>query len=304
VLKAGCFGCLGVTVVAAVVAAVLVGFAWRQAEHEDIAERELRRPLGLAQGSDEDEAESAPLEFDAAEPAGTVVLDLRQTTLEIRAGDAGEPARVSARFDANCYQLTERYDEDGPTGAWTYEVEFRRTSASGVITTLKEVLSGSRPHIAIRLPPDVPFALDLRVMQGGGEIDLGGLWLDSAEIDFIQGGGWIGFSDPLVEPIERLDVSFVQGGGEIENVGNASPRQLVISFAMGGGDVDLRGPWRRDAEMDIDVKMGGASVWLPRDVDVRGIAHRALSPPQDDEVPRPVLTVNVSSRFGEVEFLD
>jgi hypothetical protein len=304
VLKVGCTGCLGLTVATAIIAAVLVVIAWRQAEHEDIAERELRRPLGLANGTGEDAAESAPLELTADEPAGTVVLDLRQTTLEIRAGVAGEPARVRARFDANCYQLAERYDEDGRSGAWTYEIEFRRTSASGLITALKEVLSGSRPHIAVRLPPDVPIALDLRVKQGGGEIDLGGLWLDSAEINFIQGGGWIGFSDPLVEPIDRLDISFVQGGGEIEGVGNASPRQLGISFAMGGGDVDLRGPWLRDAEMDIDVKMGGASVWLPRHVDVRGIDQRALSPPQEDEVPRPVLTVNVSSRFGEVEFLD
>jgi len=303
-LKAGCLGCLGLAVVAAVIMAVLTGIAWRQAKHENIAERELSRTLGSAAGAEQDDLESAPPELDAEGAAGTVILDLSQTTFEIRPGIAGEPVRVSATYDTNSYALSERYGEAAGGGAWTYEVGFHRTSTSFLVAFLKELFSGSRPHVVIQLPPDLPFDLDLQAAQGGGEVELGGLWLTNADIVFRQGGGSVKFSEPLLQPIEHLSIDFAQGGGDIGRLGNASPRRLEISIAMGGGDVDLRGAWQRDAEIAVDVKMGGVSVRLPRNVAVRGIDRGGLRPPQSDEVPRPVLSFSSSSRFGEVEFLD
>lgn len=304
VVKLGCFGCLAVAVMAAVAAAVLTGIAWRQAETEDIEERDLSRAVGVEPAEEGLGSEDVPLELGAEEPAGRVVLDLRHTTFEIGPGAAGEPVRVRATYDTNTYELSERFQVDEATGSWTYEVGFRRTSASFLVAVIKQLFSGSRPRVAVSLPPDVPYDLELHSAQGGGEVELGGLWLTSAEIDFQQGGGWVGFSEPLLEPVESLALRFTQGGGEIEGVGNASPRELNVSFAMGGGDVDLRGAWQRDADVTIGLKMGGASVWLPDNAEVRGIDRSGLRAPRAGEVPQPVLTVSTSSRFGEVEYLD
>jgi hypothetical protein len=283
---------------------VLIGIAWRQAKHENIAERELSRALGSAAATGQGEPETAPLELDAERPAGTVVLDLAQTTFEVRPGAAGEPVRVNATFDRNSYELSEHFDEAVEGGPWSYEVGFRRTSTSSLVTVLKELFSGSRPHVVVHLPPDVPFDLQLRSAQGGGDVELGGLWLTSADLRFVQGGGSVEFSEPLLQPIEHLGLDFAQGGGDIGSLGNASPRRLDVSFAMGGGDVDLRGAWQRDAEVSIAVKMGGASVRLPRNAEVRGIDRGALRSPTTDEVSRPVLTLSTSRRFGEVELVD
>jgi hypothetical protein len=172
------------------------------------------------------------------------------------------------------------------------------------MAALTRLFSGAKPRIVVYLPPDVPFDFDLSVSQGGGEMELGGLWLTNIDMDFMQGGGEVSFSDPLRYPAESIRIEFSMGGGEFNKLGNASPRRLDIEIGMGGGDIDLRGEWTRDAKITIDQSMGGASVRLPRNVEIRGLDRPSLETPSDDEVPRPVLTFEVSSRMGGLDIVD
>jgi len=302
----GCIGCLGVTALLIVVSALSFGIAWFQAQDMEVSEQELTRTLPAPEVEEEPEAAGeVSIDLSDVPPEGTVQLELNQTEFEIRPGAAGEPMRVDARFDSSHYSLTEEFDEGDDEQGWTSRIAFRRSSRPGLIASLKELISGSRPRVVVVLPRDVPFDLDLSVLQGGGEVELGGLWLTNVDIEFDQGGGHVEFSEPLRAPAEHVRIGFSMGGGDVEGLGNASPRRLEIELSMGGGDIDLGGAWSRDAQITIDQRMGGASVRLPRGVDIRGLDRPGgLDSPGLDEVPRPVLTFSVSSGFGELEFLD
>jgi hypothetical protein len=72
----GCVGCLGLAVLACVTAALVTAIAWRQAEHENIEERNVTRTLGTESLEESFGSDEAPLELDVERPAGSVILDL------------------------------------------------------------------------------------------------------------------------------------------------------------------------------------------------------------------------------------
>lgn len=300
----GCLGCFAALMFLAVVSATIVGIAWNQVRREDVQHEELTKILTApASVGSEDQPIQVPSEFVINEPAGRIVLDLRDTVFEIRPAPPGDPFRVEARFDANHYGLSEKFDEGTPDKGWTYEVDFRRTSGSYALTALRELLGGARPKVTISLPRDLPYDLEMDVMQGGADVELGGLWLMNADIRFLQGGGAVQFSGPLRDPADSVTIQFTQGGGAVEGIAFASPRKLDVTFSMGGGSLDLRGPWRRDAEIVIDQSMGGVSVQLPRDVALRGIGRYDTEERAEGTQALPVLRFSTSSHFGELEFL-
>jgi hypothetical protein len=143
--------------------------------------------------------------------------------------------------------------------------------------------------------------LDLRFSQGGGRVDLGGLWLTETKVSFAQGGGELEFSEPLRVPTNTLSIDASMGGGSFERIGNASPRTLRVATSMGGADLDLSGHWQRDCEVSIESRMGGVGVHLPDDVTVRGVpGHEAA--PGDDEAAVPTLDISYSASQGEIKF--
>jgi len=303
VFKFGCLGCLGLLILMLVLFGLIFGFAWSSVQNQEVEKQELRQiltaqePIGIEDGPAE-----VPTEFVAPqEPAGRVVLDLRNTVFTIRPAQPGDPLEVKAEFDVNDYELSQSFEE-GDEG-WVYEVGFRRTSDSYLMSVLKEMLGGSKPKVKVYLPLDVPYDLELDVLQGGAEIELGGLWLTNADISFLQGGGAVEISDPLHAPIEYLGIDFTQGGGAVEGVANASPRILEAGFSMGGGYLDLSGAWQRDAEIDISQSMGGVSVQLPLDVIIRGLGRHDTKLDGEDESELPVLRFSTSSNMGELEFM-
>jgi hypothetical protein len=287
-----------------IIAGVIFGVAWNQVRNEDIQKTELTKVFTVFDAPViEDAPLEVPTEFVVSKPAGRVVLDLRQAVFEIRPAAPGEPFTVDARFDVNSYDLSESFEEGSAEEGWVYEVSFERTSDSYALTALKELLGGSKPKVKIYLPSGVPFDLEAEFMQGGAEVELGGLWLTSVDLRFMQGGGAVEFGKPLQEPADSVAIEFTQGGGAVEGIGNASPAELDVSFSMGDGYIDLRGPWQRDADITIDQSMGGVSLQLPRNVVLRGIGRFDTEEPAEAGEEVPVLRFSTSSHFGELEYL-
>jgi hypothetical protein len=295
---------LAVVLLLIIVLAVVFGVVWNQVRKEEIESQELTQVLAEPEliGT-EDEPLEVPAEFVASAPAGTIILDLRHARFDVVPAAPGEPLRVHAKFDTNHYGLSESFNQ-GPEGeGWIYEVEFRRTSGSYALTTLKELLGGTRPRVTIHLPKDVPYDLELDIVQGGAEVELGGLWLANADIRFLQGGGELRISEPLPIPAESVSIDFSQAGGAVFGIANASPAIVDVTFSMGGGYLDLRGPWLGDAEIMIDQSMGGVSVHLPKNAVLRGIGRFDTEEPAQAGEEVPVLRFSTSSHFGELEFL-
>ena len=112
IFKFGCLGCLAFLLLMIAITAIVFGIAWNQVQKEEVETTELTQLLTVPETvSGEDGPLEVPSEFVVEEPAGRVVLDLRNTVFEIRPAQPGEPLKVAAKFDINSYGLTESFDE-------------------------------------------------------------------------------------------------------------------------------------------------------------------------------------------------
>jgi hypothetical protein len=211
---------------------------------------------------------------------------------------------MEATYDTEVY-LVEDYFDSFPDSSWVYGVRSKRT-ISGLHALFRQIMAGGKsPKIHIYLPADVPLELQFQVQEGGCEVELGGLWITTADFRFKKGGFALEIEDPLYEPMERMTIRGHMGGFEAEGLGNASPRVLEVTCRMGGADLDLRGAWRGDSDIRMDVAMGGMGVRVPRDVQIQGVESvEDRLQPDNEEMPLPVLRFTVKQKMGEIEIYD
>ena len=300
-LKYGCFGCLGLVGLVVLLVAGAFGVALLQVRSEQVEEHILTPAVPLAAVAPETEAGEPGTLLPPQEGEGKVVLDLSHAEFDVVPGRPGEPLRVEATYDKKSYVLEETLEtlEGLP---WTYSVRFRRTAGSGLLNALKQLLGGTQPEVRVVLPVDVPLHLEARTGQGGVRMDIGGLWLKTADLDFSQGGFELRVSEPLRVPLERLTINGSMGGFAVSHLGNASPRRLEVDFSMGGMMLDLRGRWVNDSDISITTSMSGGVVRLPRDVVIEGLDGTPLEASPTDELRPPILRFSTSTSMGELEF--
>ena len=311
-LKYGCFGCLGLVGLVILIAMGLAGVALVQVRSEQVADRVLTPDLPVtavaptADGTEPVEAPGSDLPPAAGAPAvlegvGTVVLELSEAEFEVVPGKPGERLHVEATYDANSYVLEETL-ETGEGPSWTYGVNFRRARGSGLLAALKELLGGTKPKVRVVLPVDLPLTLEARTSRGAMWMELGGLWLQTADLEFSQGGFELQVSEPLHGPMERFTINGSMGGFTASRLGNASPRRLEVDFGMGGMVLDLRGRWVADSDISITTSMGGSIVRLPKDVIIEGLDVDGPRGQPTDELRPPILRFSTSSSMGNLEF--
>ncbi len=287
-LSCGCCGCLAIVVLILLIVGGLLGLARMQVKGQAVAEQTLEPPEVVQPG-----------EPTSAKP-GRVALRLKSAEFYVKPAAPGESLHLEARYDKSNYELTERF-EDGAE-RWTYEIDFAG-KRSWLLQILGNLLGGEQSRVEVFLPLDVPLELELELAQGGCEMELGGLWITSADIAFSQGGFAMGIDEPLRAPMDSLSIRGSMGGFAASRLGHASPRRLEVDYRMGGMDLDLRGEWRVDSEITLRMSQGGGNVRLPKNVRIVGLDEGRVGPPAVvEEVPRPTLTFTVSSTQGELEF--
>ena len=298
--RCACFGCLGIIVVIIVTLLVLLMVARMKVRSEELEEPVLTPDIpALEQPLDQEGAEGEQI---AVAGKGQVILDLKRGAFFIEPAAPGEPLRLEARYDRKSCDLQESLEEHSEHG-WTYRVSFSCSEYS-FTTMLKQLLGGTQPEVRIYLPADRPMALDLDVSQGGSIVELGGLWLTTAELDTEMGGIELNIEQPLKEPMKEMKINFTMGGGELRYIGNASPARLDVDFSMGGMELDLRGLWLQDSDISIDGRMGGGAVIVPNDVLVMGVDAGRLTAGEAAEIKPPTLRITSSIDQGELEFVD
>ena len=281
-LKYGCFGCLGVIAAVALLVGTLAAVAALKVRSEEVEDRALTQELPAPDADDVDVASG-----------GRVILELEGGEFHVEPGRPGDPLRIDATYDRGSHELLESFEPDTGDG-WTYRVGFHQ-SVSGAMSLLKGMFGGTNPKLVILLPTDVPMDLEVRQSGGALQMELGGLWLKSAELRISKAGGQIAVSEPVRVPLERLVIDAAMTGVQFESLGNASPRKLDVELSMGGFDLDLTGEWLTDAQVSIDSRMSGTAVRLPRGVRIEGLDTGRIGPIEEPEQPLPTLTFTVTT---------
>lgn len=288
--KTGCFGCLGALLILLLILGVTALLAWNDAKESDPRDEVL-----------------APLNSDDADllagRPGRILLDMSQGDFRIYPAKAGESLQVKAEYDGRLYELHQEFITL-PDTTWEFNLDFRSTE-SGMRAALQAIFTqGPSALIHVYLPPDVPVDLVVKVSKGGAIVDLGGLWLTSADLHFNQGGVELDFSEPLKKPMASLRIKCSMGGGTFENLGNASPAALSIASAMGGAEVDFNGNWLNDCNATIQAKMGGMAIIIPEGLKVltETIEVESLAP-ANSEISEPIIRLNTKVKWGEIEIV-
>jgi hypothetical protein len=312
-LRYGCGGCLVFLLLGAVASAVMLGIVFVGGGSGEVEERTLAPdvpvppvPAGEVSAGEvsagESLGEEAPLPPSGPAGVGRVILDVQQAEFFVEPGPPGESLRVQARYDREACELREELDPAGEPG-WVYRVRFYCERRS-LLQNMRSWFGEKKEKVRVFLPPDQPLALEIRGSQGGTILELGGLWLTSLEVDFQMGGLVMAVGSPLREPLESMSLSGSMGGLVANSLGNASPRRLEVDYRMGGMELDLRGQWVTDADIEIDLRMGGGNVTLPEGVRIEGVpsAPSALVPAA--EIPPPTLRFTTNAVQGNLEFSD
>ncbi|MCP3960311.1 MAG: hypothetical protein GY719_20910 [bacterium] len=244
---------------------------------------------------------------DQEAPVGRVVLDLRMGEFVIRPGPAGEPIRVEADYDAGTFELREEF-QSSEDGGWVYEVGFGARRG-----WLDLIFSGAGENVNNEVEIIIPrgHRIDLvgEVGMGEFEADLSGLWLRKVDLELGTGDHFVEFRDPLPFPMETFRADSSMGSVEIRGLGEASPVAVEVAHSMGELFLDLKGHWRDDATVEVELGIGSCRVWLPEDARID--YERTSSAFQDTPVERPrardlpddapTLTLDLRTTIGELD---
>jgi hypothetical protein len=310
-LKYGCLGIALLFLLGIAWSGLVVFSAWRGSRSEQVERHVLELPLSgdgrRAEASPEVDAgadtavAAAPSSSRPVPPAGRVILELTVGEFTVEPGLPGEPVSVEGEFDTRAYALQERFEPAAGGEPWVYRVDFNETGLMRDGGLRAALFGASFPRLRVRIPPDVPLALEASFEKCGAQVDLGGLWLTDVEVDVEKGGLDLVVSRPLAAPVGRLEIHGKQGGLSARRLGNASPRVLVVDSRMGGASVDLGGAWLADAEVRVGTTLGGSVLTLPREARVVGDDLPFTLPPPRDEQALPTLALRVSTFLAKTE---
>jgi|GEM_PF-5222064 len=289
---------------------VLAGVAyWQNQRQEPEVRTVLPRMSERSQSPPEDGPEPAhPAEI----RRGRLEVDLSVAQLIVVPGQAGEPMRLDAEYDPHFYELVQTGGETlGGTSEetsgepWSYHVHFAPTGSS-VMALLRVKLGAQPPTVRLTLPRDVSVSLVGEVHSSFAALELGGLRVETIDLEVSGGAVAVSFLTPLQEPMDDLSMVGDKGSVKVVGLGNASPRTAFFLQHLGELDLDLRGAWVRDAEIDARAYIAGGTVWLPRNVEIEGLDGRrsGLAPVTGDEIPRPRLRVTPTEYGGRLVFID
>ncbi len=296
--KNGCLGCLGLLGLFLIFVGINTVVVLNRSGDKAVQDQ----TFSPATAASQDLPAGAGATARPAPGRGLLVLELGQGEFEVHPGEPGAGIVVKTHYDANIYAV-EEFSYVWPDSAWVYRLRTHRT-ISGLQALLNGILGGAEPaRIDICIPPDLPLGLDILVREGGLSAELGGLWLTDLELRYRKCGVELNIESPLAAPVQRVAIHGRMGGGEITNLGNASPRNLSVSCSMGGMALDLGGAWSRDCEVTLDLHMGGMAVTTPENIKLEGLTAAPTGLRRNNtEVPLPVLRVHQKVKLGEIEF--
>ncbi|ANM30798.1 hypothetical protein ABI59_16275 [Acidobacteria bacterium Mor1] len=199
---------------------------------------------------------------------GRVLLDIEGARLTVSAGSAPGVIRVEGDYDdARLALVTGFVDGNGDAPGWTYRV---RLHGRGLVNpVIGKQIDDNR--LTITLPPDLALTLEGELEHTHSRLSLGGMSLESADLELLLGQYTVDFAEPTAAPLTRLALNAPSSELELQSLGNASPRTTVVRKKLGPARIDLRGAWRgAEAVVEIDCGVGDCDVTDPAEA---GIPH-------------------------------
>jgi hypothetical protein len=184
---------------------------------------------------------------------------------------------VSAAAAPNLYSMDLDYDKAH------FDQEVRFDSAGSDAGRLNVKLESSRKgnrvetknnRMRLDFTDAVPLKLTVSTGLGKARLSLSRLKLANLDLEGGVGHTEISSYDPNTVECDRVRIRNGVGGMQAVGLGNLNFRTLEFEGGVGGANLDFTGEWKNDAEIRIEVGVGGVSVKMPRAIGVEVNAEK------------------------------
>jgi hypothetical protein len=178
-----------------------------------------------------------------------------------------------------------------------YSLDLEYDKANFEPHVLYEAASGNRGHLSVKLESarhvgfrtktqtnrlrlsfneTLPLELSVNAGVGQARLSLSRLKIKRLDMESGVGGAKISSYEPNPVECDRVRIRNGVGGMKAVGLGNLNFRELEFEGGVGGADLDFTGQWKQDAQVRIQVGVGGVSVRMPRDVGVEVDAEKSF----------------------------
>ncbi|MBI3792813.1 MAG: hypothetical protein HY275_18295 [Gemmatimonadetes bacterium] len=188
-------------------------------------------------------------------------------SLTLRAADAPYLYRMQLRYADGRGTVLSQYDTIARELRLGLEVQNANWSGG------KARESG---ELTLGLTRTVPLDLVIDLGATQSTVDLGGFRLRSLVVHAGASETTVRFDQPTPQPMDRIEVDAGAAAFHAAGLANTGVARLSVMGGLGLVDLDFRGAWRRDVELDLTLAVGGGEITIPPDVGVRLSGEKTL----------------------------
>lgn len=186
-------------------------------------------------------------------------------SLEISGESAAKLYSFNLEYDKASYQAAIDY-APGSEGRLTFKLESNHQGG------LRSERQNNR--LRLNLTDSLPINLQINTGVGDTRLALSRLRLSRLDLEAGVGGARISAYDPNPAVCDEIRLRNGVGSLDAVGLGNLNFRRFEFEGGVGGANLDFSGAWKQDAEVRIQVGVGGVTMHIPRDVGVRVTAEK------------------------------
>lgn len=187
-------------------------------------------------------------------------------SLEITGQKSSNLYSMDLEYDKSSYQPEIHYESAGEEGTLTFKLE----------STHKMGIRSERQNNRLRLNlnDSVPLKLSVNTGVGDARLSLSGMRISRLELESGVGKSTLSTYDPNPASCDLVRIKNGVGSIDAVGLGNLNFRELEFEGGVGGANLDFTGQWKQDADVRIQVGVGGVNVRMPREIGVRVEAEK------------------------------
>jgi hypothetical protein len=183
---------------------------------------------------------------------------------------------VSGDKGSQLYSMDLEYDKASYEPAVSYQPGAEGQLSFTLESTHKLGIRSERQQNRLRLglTGAIPVRLNINTGVGDARLALSGLKISELELESGVGGSRISSYEPNAVTCDRVRIKNGVGSMDAVGLANLNLRDLEFEGGVGGANLDFTGEWKQDAEIRVQVGVGGVTLRMPRDIGVRVEAEK------------------------------
>jgi hypothetical protein len=176
---------------------------------------------------------------------------------------------VAPQDGAMLYDMHLRYDIDRGEPLYAYNAETRRLEIG---VSFRSKIHQARHHdggeLQLRLSRRTPLALNLEIGAAEADISLGGLRVQSLALQTGATDTKVRFDTPNPTQLKSLQLDGGAANISLSSLGNAHAERIKVNLGAGHVELDFRGDWANDTDLELNFAVGAVDIVVPSDVGV------------------------------------